>query len=97
MDPKVLRTVRHCCHLFYMEVLSTLCFGQESLQPDLIQLLIDSIFKTGAAGGMGTRPLTPYNTKADEVPTVRSSLLQLLLAHKSVRTKLRSFIQHHKI
>ena len=69
-----------------MEVLSTLCFGQESLQPQLIQLLIESVFKPREAGaGLGTRPLTPYNTKTDEVPTVRSSLLQLLLAHKSVR------------
>ena len=85
MDPKVLRTVRHCCHLFYMEVLSTLCFGQESLQPELIQLLIESVFKARETGaGLGTRPLTPYNTRTDEVPTIRSSLLQLLLAHKSV-------------
>ena len=66
-----------------MEVLSTLCFGQESLQPELIQLLIESVFKAREAGaGLGTRPLTPYITKADDVPTIRSSLLQLLVAHK---------------
>lgn len=47
-----------------MEVLSTLCFGQESLQPEVIQLLIESAFKPREGGtGLGTRPLTPYITK----------------------------------
>ena len=63
-----------------MEVVTTLCFGGDSMpEPDLIKMLMDIVFTENDS----TRDLTPFkDVKGDKSPTVRSSLLQLLLEHK---------------
>jgi len=61
-----------------MEVISTLCFERNMLnppEPDLIMMLMDIVFAEKS-----TKILTPFkNEKADPVPVIRSHLLQLLL------------------
>ena len=63
-----------------MEVVTTLCFGGDSMpEPELIKMLMDIIFTENDS----TRDLTPFtDAKGDKSPIVRSSLLQLLLEHK---------------
>ena len=67
-----------------MELVSTLCFGAHSApEPDLIGMLINTVFTEKQETELGTRDFTPYReTKSDEVPVIRSFLLQLLLEHK---------------
>ena len=69
-----------------MEVVSTLCFGgQDAPEPELIKSLMETVFATNREGTMfTTREITPYDQESncDEVPVVRSFLLQLLLEHK---------------
>ena len=69
-----------------MEVVSTLCFGGDSVpEPDLIKMLMEIVYKAE-----GDRELTQDLTflteeKEDEkllLPIIRSSLLQLLFEHK---------------
>ena len=71
--------LRNCCR-YFMEVISTVCFGHDSApKPALIQLLMQIIFTESK-----TRDLAPpFKTiKSDSKPTIRSSLLQLLLDYK---------------
>ena len=77
-----LANIRESCHAFFMEVVSTLCFGsQTSPEPELINTLIGMVFTEEA----GTKELSPYKeVKNDDVPVVRSFLLQLLLEHELV-------------
>ena len=71
-----------------MELVSTLCFGgHETPEPELIKMLMDTIFteggQEGEEGELGTREFSPYKeAKRDDIPTIRSFLLQLLLEHK---------------
>ena len=62
-----------------MEVISSLCFEHNMLnppEPDLIKMLMNIVF----AEGNTTRILSPFNNeKADPAPVIRSNLLQLLL------------------
>ena len=78
MESKDLKNLKRCCHSYFIEVVSTLCFGGESApEPDLIEMLMDVVFNkdkdlvSPIPGG-----------KADTVSVVRSSLLQLLLEHE---------------
>ena len=51
----------------------------------LITMIMDIVFTKTDNVSLGTRDLTPLTDgKIDEVPVVRSSLLQLLLEHKYV-------------
>ena len=84
---------RSCCN-FFIEVVSSLCFGQATAPEDeLIEMLLNIVFteqaeKRGGEDGegarQGTRDLTPYKQKSDDKPIIRSFLLQLLLEHKYV-------------
>ena len=81
---KKLTSIRRNCRAFFMELVSTLCFGAHSApEPDLIEMLINTVFTEQQETELGTRDFTPYHeTKSDEVPVIRSFLLQLLLEHK---------------
>ena len=67
-----------------MEIVSNLCFGgHKPPEPDLIKMLMNTVFterKQDAA--LDTRDMTPYQADPDQIPVVRSFLLQLLLEHK---------------
>ena len=66
-----------------MELVSTLCFGAHSApEPDLIGMLINTVFTEKQETEVETRDFTYRETKSDEVPVIRSFLLQLLLEHK---------------
>ena len=73
------------CQYYFIEVVSTLCFGgQRAPEPDLIKMLLDIIFTESDSDlGMGTRDIMPLeDEKNDKIPVIRSSLLQLLLEHE---------------
>jgi hypothetical protein len=68
-----------------MEVVSSLCFGdQVAPEPELIKCLMETVFATKAGAMFSTRDITPYDheSQCDDVPVIRSFLLQLLLEHK---------------
>ncbi len=70
---------KSCCQ-YFMEVVSTLCFSHDSFpEAELIEMLMNIIFVKNR-----TRDLAPQlkTIKNDDKPTVRSSLLQLLLDYK---------------
>ena len=70
------------CRSYFMEIVSTLCFGgQNAPDSDLIKMLMQLIFTENKKSGLTTQDLTPLGHK-DKTPVVRSSLLQLLLEHK---------------
>lgn len=71
--------IKTSCYRFFIEVVSSLCFGGKELpEPDLIKVLMDTIFLEKE-----TSELTPYeDRKPDETPIIRSFLLQLLLDHE---------------
>ena len=70
-----------------MEVVSNLCFGgHKPPEPDLIKMLMDTVFtEKSESMEVETRDITPYQVDPDDVPVVRSFLLQLLLEHKYIR------------
>ena len=76
------------CDDFFMEVVSTLCFGQATVpDADLIEMLLNLIFTeaTSADGTItSTKQLTSHKQRTDEVPVIRSFLLQLLLGQTYV-------------
>lgn len=76
--------IRSSCQAFFMEVISSLCFGGSSVpEPQLIKLLLNTVFVDGTDEGIATRELTPYlSKKHDTVPVIRSFILQLLLEHR---------------
>lgn len=80
----VQKDIKKCCHEFFMELVSSLCFGGTiPPEPELIEMLINTVFNEKE--GSSTQSLTPYDdTKVDKIPTIRSFLLQLLLEHKYV-------------
>ena len=73
------------CQHYFIEVVSTLCFGgQRAPEPDLIKMLLDIVF-TESDSGMVTQEMVPLSDeKRDKIPVIRSSLLQLLLEHEYV-------------
>ncbi|CAI8002393.1 E3 ubiquitin-protein ligase rnf213-alpha [Geodia barretti] len=103
-EKKLLANVRKSCTNFFIEVVSTLCFGQSSAPEDkLIIMLLDIVFteqmvvdegEEGGKGKRGTRNLTPFKDESgDKQPIIRSFLLQLLLEHdtENVKNHLKSF------
>lgn len=79
-----------------MEIVSNLCFGGRKLpEPDLIKMLMDTVFtekeQEAEASSMYTRDMTPYEADPDQVPVIRSFLMQLLLEHKYVYTLMLPF------
>ena len=80
VESKHMKKFQQHCNNYFMEVVTTLCFGGDSMpEPDLIKMLMDIVFTENDS----TCDLTPFkDVKGDKSPTVRSSLLQLLLEHK---------------
>ena len=78
-QPKNLSTIHRSCRAFFMELVSSLCFGAHSApEPELIKILINMVFTD-----VGTQDFSPYEeVRSDEVPIIRSFLLRLLLEHK---------------
>ena len=82
--------IQRSCRGFFMEIVSNLCFGgQKPPEPDLIKMLMDTVFTEKKQEletvSLDTRDMTPYQDDPDDqVPVVRSFLLQLLLEHKLV-------------
>ena len=83
---KKLHAITKSCDDFLIEVVSSLCFGQQTApEDDLIEMLLKHIFtETEEESGsrMATKELTLYRQKQDETPVIRSFLLQLLLGQK---------------
>ena len=74
------KTIREHCKFFFMEVVSSLCFGQPNPpEPALIKELLTGVFTEQDK----TKELSYSDKeKVDKVPVIRSFLLQLLLEHK---------------
>ena len=74
------KKVRDCCKSFFMEVVSSLCFGQPNPpEPALIKELLTVVFTEQDK----TKDFSYSDKeKVDKVPVIRSFLLQLLLEHK---------------
>lgn len=74
------KKVRECCESYFMEIVSSLCFGQLSPpDSDLIRELLNVVFTEQQK----TKEFTySERQKTDAVPVIRSFLLQLLLEHK---------------
>ena len=80
LDKQTMTSIRESCRSFFMELVSTLCFGQTTLpEPELIKRLMNIVFKDNEK----TKDFT-YSDKvaADKQPVIRSFLLQLLLEHE---------------
>ena len=76
-DNTIKLKMRKNCNRFFIEVVSSLCFGGvDAPEPELIKLLLDTVLQDTK-----TSRLSPYNEQ-DETPTIRSFLLQLLLEHE---------------
>lgn len=74
VDSKDLKQLKKYCHSYFIEVVSTLCFGGDKApEPALIKMLMDIVY---------TEDKDLVTGKVDKVSVVRSSLLQLLLEHK---------------
>ena len=83
VDKTTIREVKKSCRVFFMEVVSDLCFkGEAAPEPKLVKMLLDTVF-VGKDEPTTTQDLTPYKDgKPDKTPTIRSFLLQLLLEHR---------------
>ena len=78
-----MKTFRQHSHLFFIEVVSALCFGFGAPEDRLIEMLIDIVFVEGSNAQIITKDLTPYiGAKPDTVPVIRSFLLKLLIDHR---------------
>jgi len=81
---KALSKFKCDCHNYFIEVVSTLCFGGESApDPDLVKHLMELVFTEDVdllSPLMDTK--SEKHSKSEKVSTIRSSLLQLLLEHK---------------
>ena len=86
--PKKLASILRSSQAFFTEVISTLCFGAtEPPEEQLIQMLISTVFTEKHAVEselLGTRDFNYREIASDQIPTIRSFLLQLLLEHKCV-------------
>ena len=89
-----IRTFQRHCHNYFVEVVSTLCFGGDKApEPALIQMLMAIVYSENENSTFDTRDLTPFDKgNVDEIPIIRSSLLQLLLEHKYVFEHVHWFI-----
>ncbi|XP_064403130.1 E3 ubiquitin-protein ligase RNF213-like isoform X2 [Halichondria panicea] len=78
------KKIRKSCNRFFIEVVSSLCFGgMEAPETELVKLLLDTVLRDNQ-----TSRLSPYNDEQqDETPTIRSFLLQLLLEHEHDQVK----------
>ena len=76
----VMQEIREHCKSFFMEVVSSLCFGQpKPPEPALILELLTLVFTDKDK----TKEFSYSDKiKTDRVPVIRSFLLQLLLEHK---------------
>ena len=80
LDKATKKSIEKSCQSFFMEVVSSLCFGgSEAPENELIKTLVDTILC-----GDQTRDLTAQGSdaKPDKTPTIRSFVLQLLLEHR---------------
>ena len=75
-----MQEIRGHCKSFFMEVVSSLCFGQpKPPEPALIRELLTLVFTEKDE----TKEFSYSDKiKTDRVPVIRSFLLQLLLEHK---------------
>ena len=75
-----IKRIRELFKSYFMEVVSSLCFGQMSPpEPALIKELLNVVFTEQDT----TKDFTYSDKeKTDKVPVIRSFLLQLLLEHK---------------
>ena len=79
LNEREILAIRESSKAFFIELVSTLCFGQPELpEPELVKHLLNIVFKENS-----TKDFT-YTEKAaaDRVPVIRSFLLQLLLEHE---------------
>ena len=75
---KELKDFKQHCHNYFMEVVSSLCFGgQTTPEPSLINMLMKMMFSEEQS-----IIASSSDRKLDAVPVITSSLLQLLLEHK---------------
>ena len=77
--------IAESCITFYTEVISSLCFGPGSPPEDeLVEKLLETVFATSkGTDSTETCILTPFKrSPRDDVPVVRSFLLQLLLRNR---------------
>ena len=74
-----LKALRNDCHVFFMEVVSTLCFGYGIPEDRLIKMLIDTVFSEKGGAEVTTKELTYSEATTDSVPVIRSFLLKLLV------------------
>ena len=84
-DKQLVGDIRKQFNMFYLEVLSSICFNRSSHNTGLERLLTDSVFKVKGTI-YTTKPLWPYRSGGDRVPTIRSTLLQLLICHRYIQT-----------
>lgn len=72
--------IRDCCKSYFMEVVSSLCFGQTTPpETALIKELLNVVFTEQDK----TKDFTYSDRQStDKVPVIRSFLLQLLLEHR---------------
>ena len=74
VDTKTIAKIQRDCNQFYIEVISSLCFGgRKAPEPELVKTLLDEVLHS-----TGTSKLLLYK-QLDSIPTIRSFLLQLLL------------------
>ena len=77
--------LKNSCQAYFMEVISSLCFGGVGVpEPQLVKLLLDTVFIDSVDEQISTKDLTPYKGEQDSVPVIRSFILQLLLEHRFV-------------
>ena len=74
---------RNQCELFFMELVSSLCFGRATPpEPELVEHLLNMVF-VEKEDKLETKEFTySKHVKKDRVPVIRSFLLQLLLEYK---------------
>lgn len=78
---KELANFERDCHNYFMEVVSTLCFGGQSApEPALIKSLIEIVLTEDS--DLLSSDSRTSRSRSDKVSVVKSSLLQLLLEHK---------------
>ena len=76
--------IKNDCQSFFVEVVSSLCFGQDSPpEPQLIIILMNLVFYEETSG-LKLRDMRPFKEEESggTVTFIRSFLLQLLLEHK---------------
>lgn len=84
MDSKNIKQLKRHSLSYFLEIVSRLCFGGcHAPEPALIETLMRVIFTENEPMNFTTREITHIaDGKTDEIPVVRSSLLQLLLEHE---------------